>query len=67
MVPLATMFLTGFANLVVLLPASQKVMAERRAQGEQGYLMELTLAADTKQKRKTESDRGILRHIPRRC
>lgn len=32
--PLATIFVTGLANLVVLLPATQKCMAERRAQGE---------------------------------
>lgn len=31
--PLATMFLGGLVNLVVLLPATLKVMKERRGQG----------------------------------
>jgi hypothetical protein len=32
--PLATMFVTGLLNLVVLLPATTGYMAERRAQGK---------------------------------
>jgi len=33
-VPLGTMFATGLLNLLVLLPATQKCMADRRLQGE---------------------------------
>ena len=33
LIPLAAVFISGFVNMVVLYPAVQKVMAERRAQG----------------------------------
>lgn len=33
LVPIATMFATGLVNLAVLLPATMKVMKERRGQG----------------------------------
>lgn len=34
LVPIATMFVTGVTNLLVLLPMVTKVMKERRGQGE---------------------------------
>lgn len=39
LVPIATMFVTGLANLVVILPKTQKVMAARYAQGKRFNLL----------------------------
>jgi hypothetical protein len=33
LVPLATLFVSGLVNLVVMYPAAQNIMAQRRAQG----------------------------------
>lgn len=35
LLPIATMLVTGAVNLLLVLPATQKIMADRRAQGKQ--------------------------------
>ena len=67
-VPIMSMFATGLVNLAVLLPATMKIMKERRGQGMAHVFPHLHISADPRLQSNETARSGTLRvRTRRRC